>query len=136
VSSAPHTTTFISESPIGFRESIINYAKEIEELFAKMEGVRATVLPPNREALDEYFADVWEPVHTLAAAVISLSPDTSNPEKFKPYLEAEEARLGARLNSVDYVIDGTDTLTLITGAGRIEKVCTSQCMQHYLRLTL
>ena len=87
-----------------------------------MEGVRATVLPPNREAIDDYFTYVWEPVHTLTAAVISLPPGPSNPEKFKPYLEAEVARLGDRLKSVDYIIDGTDTLALITGVGRIEKV--------------
>jgi hypothetical protein len=42
--------------------------------------------------------------------------------RFKSYLEAEEARLSTNLKAVDYVIDGTDTLTLITGVGRIEKV--------------
>jgi hypothetical protein len=87
-----------------------------------MEGLRATVLPPNREAIDDYFIDVWEPVHTLTAAVISLPLEPSAPEKFNSYLEAEEARLSARLETVDYIIDGTDTLTLITGVGRIEKV--------------
>ena len=98
-----------------------------------MEGVRAIVLPPNREAIDNYFHDVWEPVHTLTAAVISLSPEPSNAEKFKSYIEAEEARLDARLKSVDYIIDGTDTLTLITGVGRAEKVSTLQCIQRCFR---
>ena len=101
-----------------------------------MEGVRTTVLPPNRESIDDYFTDVWEPIHTLTAAVISLQPGSSNPEKFKPYLEAEEARLSANLKAVDYIIDGTDTLTLITGEGRIEKVstCNLQSTRHHSRL--
>ena len=113
-----------AESRAGFRASIINYAKQIEELFAKMEGVRSHVLPPNREVIDDYFNDVWEPVHTLTAAVISLQPESNHPDKFKPYLEAEEARLAANLKAVDYIIDGTDTLTLVTGVGRVEKVRT------------
>jgi hypothetical protein len=134
VSSASLTIIRIAESPVGFRASIINYAKQIEELFAKMEGVRSHVLPPNREAIDDYFTYVWEPIHTLTAAVIPLQPGPNNPEKFKPYLEAEESRLAANLKAVDYIIDGTDTLTLITGAGRIEKVSTSRSTHYYSRL--
>jgi hypothetical protein len=111
-----------AEPPTGYRASIIYYAKKIEELFAKMEGVRADVLPPNREAIDDYFTYVWEPVHTLTAAALALQPGPSNPEKFRSYLEAEEARLDANLKAVDYILDGTDTLALITGVGRIEKV--------------
>ena len=96
-----------------------------------MEGVRSHVLPPNRGAIDEYFIHVWEPVHTLTAALISLQPGPNNSDKFKLYLEAEEARLAANLNAVDYIIDGTDTLTLIAGVGRIEKVSTLGNTRHY-----
>ena len=129
VSSASLTIICFTEFPAGFRASIINYAKRIEELFAKMEGVRSHVLPPNREAIDDYFTYIWEPVHTLTAAVVSLQPGPNNPDKFKSYLEAEEARLSANLRAFDYIIDGTDTLTLITGVGRIEKVSTSSRTQ-------
>jgi hypothetical protein len=87
-----------------------------------MEGVRAKVLPPNRVSFDNYFTSVWKYVHTLTAAVTPLQPDSGNLGKFKSYLEAEEARLSTNLKAVDYVIDDTDTLTLLTGVGRIEKV--------------
>ena len=123
-----------AESRAGFRASIINYAKLIEELFAKMEGVRSHVLPPNREAVDDYFNEVWDTIHTLTAAVISLQPEPNNPDKFKSFLEAEEARLAANLKAVDYIIDGTDTLTLITGVGRVEKVRTLRSPPHCSRL--
>ncbi|KAI0301375.1 hypothetical protein BC826DRAFT_989073 [Russula brevipes] len=116
--SLPHWLAFWA---VGFKWSIIDYAKKIEHLFAKMEGVRIMVLPPNREAVDLYFKFVWAPVHTLTAAVLSLSSGIDDSEKFKSYLEAEEARLGKNLEGVNYVIDGIDTLTLITGVGRIEK---------------
>lgn len=89
-----------------------------------MEGVRAEVLPPNRVSFDNYFTSVWNYVHTLTAAVAPLLPElgSSSLDRFKSYLEAEEARLSANLKAVDYVIDGTDTLTLLAGVGRIEKV--------------
>jgi hypothetical protein len=94
----------------------------IEDLFAKMEGIRAEVLPPNREMMDYYFTFAWGLVHTLTAAAPSLLPLSVSAEKFKPYLEAEEARLSVNLKAVNYIIDGSDTLSLITGMGRIEKV--------------
>ena len=112
----------------GFKWALVDYAQKIEDMFAKMEGVRSVVLPPNREAIDRYFGDVWEVVHTLTAAVQSQSSQSIGPDestKFKPYLEALEARLGDNLQAVDYVVDGVDTLSLITGMGRVEKVRTS-----------
>jgi hypothetical protein len=118
--SLPHWIAFWAD---GYKASIIDYANKIEELLAKMEGVRAEVLPPNRRSVDDYFRFVWESVHTLTAAVTPLQPDSgpSSGDKFKSYLEAEEARLSTNLKAVDYTIDGTDTLTLITGVGRVEK---------------
>lgn len=111
---------------VGFKWSIVDYARKIEELFAKMEGVRSVVLPPNREVVDGYFGYVWRAVHTLTAAVLSQSSlqsfGSDDLKKFKSYLEAEEARLGNNLRAVDYIIDGIDTIPLIAGVGRVEKV--------------
>ena len=87
-----------------------------------MEGVRVEVHPLNQQAVVHYFTNVWELVHALIAAVRALQPGPDDPEKFKTHVEAEEARLENNLRAVDYIIDGTDTLTLITGVGRIEKV--------------
>jgi hypothetical protein len=122
----------------GFKWSIINYAWKIEDLFAKMEGVRATVLPPNREAVDKYFTSVWEAVHPLTAAVSSQYPDLDDPEKFELYLESEETRLEKKLIAYKYVIDGIDTVTLITGGGRIEKVkdCAIHSTSSWTHLTI
>ena len=89
-----------------------------------MDGIRTEVHPLNRQAIVRYFTNVWIPVHELVAAVLSLGPVEDDLEKFKSHVEAEEARLANNLRAVDYIIDGTDTLTLITGVGRIEKVST------------
>ena len=127
---------------VGFRLSIIDYAHKIEDLIAKMEGVRGLVLPPNREAVDQYHIYIWDAIHTLTAAALSQSSSQSSVpddrKKFESYLEAEEARLGNNLRAVDYVIDGFDTLSLIAGVGRMEKVRIQQCMlrqPHFSELT-
>jgi hypothetical protein len=124
VSDVPPTVIRSAESLVGYKASIIDYAHKMEDLFAKMEGVRSEVLPLNLQAIIKYFTFVWEPVHTLIAAVLLLQPSQDDPDKFNSYIEAEEARLGNNLRAVDYIIDGTDTLTLITGVGRVEKVST------------
>lgn len=93
-----------------------------------MEGVRATVLPPNRRTADVYCERVWQLVHTLTASVLSLDSSMTDPGNLKFHLEAEEARLGKNLQAVNYVIDGTDILALIAGGGRIEKVRTGNAI--------
>jgi hypothetical protein len=124
VSCVSPTTTRVVESPAGYKASIIDYANKIQELFAKMDGIRTEVHPLNRQATIRYFASVWIFVHELVTAVLSSRSveGASDLEKFKSHVEAEEARLAKNLRKVDYIIDGTDTLTLITGVGRIEKV--------------
>jgi hypothetical protein len=89
-----------------------------------MEGIRTEVLPANRRLIDHYFTFVWKRVQKLTAAVPSPLYLPLDPEKFAPYLEAEVTRLSTNLKAVKYIIDGTDTLSLITGVGRIEKVGT------------
>src|SRR5258707_14250361 len=73
-----------------------------------------------------YFGYVWRAVHTLTAADLSQSsPPSSGSDdvkKFELYLEAEESRLENNLRAVDYIIDSIDTIPLIAGVGRIEKV--------------
>jgi hypothetical protein len=120
----------------GFKWSIVDYSRKIEELFAKMEGVRSVVLPPNLEAIDRYFESVWVPVHSLTAPMLSESSESSESyvpddiKKFNSYLEAEEARLGRKLGKVNYIIDEIDTIPVIAGIGRIEKVRIQQYLLH------
>ena len=120
----------------GFKWSIIDYAHKIEDLFAKMEGVRSmVVISSNREAVDQYFSKVWLYVHTVTAALSQSSSGLDDPKRFKSYIEAEEARLERNLRVVDYIIDGVDTLPLIAGVGRIEKVRIQQHAPHLPELT-
>ena len=112
----------VAEPSSGHRWSIIDYAHKIDELFAKMEGVRAHVLPANRATANDYFENVWRAVHKITAAVPTPQPGPTYPEKFDLYVEREKAQLVTRLEGVKYIIDGMVALNLITGESRIETV--------------
>ena len=97
-----------------------------------MEGIRCEVLPPNRRSINTYFSFWWRYLRTLTVAVTELPPDFDaihtkgfKLDIFASYVEAEEARLSTNLKAVDYIIDGTDSLTLLTGVCRVEKVGAS-----------
>lgn len=106
---------------IGHRAAMVHYKVLIEELFAKMEGIIPELRLENRGSAHDYFAMSWKAVHTLTAGLDDHAPDP-NQERFTTYVESEEKRVKANLEAVDYIIDGLDTLSLVTGAGRIEKV--------------
>jgi hypothetical protein len=99
-----------------------------------MEAVRTRVLLLNQQAANEYFLSVWQPVHTLTAA--APPDDFYGDENFTSYVESEEARLIKSLQDNKYVIDGADTLTMITGRDRIEKVRINLYIGHHLELIL
>lgn len=43
-------------------------------------------------------------------------------DKFKEYVEQEEARIEKNLEDIKYILDGQDTMVLVAGNGRLEKV--------------
>ena len=71
-----------------------------------------------------YFAT--PPVNLIRAYHTSLTQilksGVSLQERFKSYVEAEEEWLHEGLETVRYDINAMDTLLLVTGPGRIEKV--------------
>lgn len=96
------------------------------------------VQPINRSFVNDYLSSVYVPVATLRDAVSECIINDALQEKFSSHVEAEEARLRGNLQAVDYDIDAElalfiipgaffliylrDTLILVTGEGRIEKV--------------
>lgn len=133
--SLPHWVAYWA---IGHRAAMVHYKLLIEELFAKMEGIIPELRLENRGSAHDYFAMSWKAIHTLTAGLDDHTPDP-NQERFATYVESEEKRVKANLEAVDYIIDGLDTLSLVTGAGRIEKVsldggyhCVRRLMMNFL----
>lgn len=88
-----------------------------------MASLRALAHPANRIAVDNYFREVWNPVAQTCMSFRSFYPnDSTLVTKFQSYMDAEEERIRKNLEEIKYDIDALDTLALITGPGRIEKV--------------
>lgn len=103
---------------------MIDYAGKIDAILAKMDGISKEILPANRSSVDTYASLVWDSVEALT---VTLKDEYSwiNQDKFATYIQSEEDRLKERLKGVDYIIDGKDTLSLIAGVGRPERVSVS-----------
>lgn len=83
------------------------------------------VLPLNRNAIDEYFGH-WVFVRLeLLLRSTQTSKDWRDPNLKKLttwYTDLEEDRLDQNLQFFGYQIDAEDTVALITGPGRVERV--------------
>ena len=89
-----------------------------------MQETRRTVLPVNRNSLDSYL-EVWSWIFMLLHGVSTDldDDDTMHRDRFQEYIDAEERRIRENLESVRYIIDASDTLFLVVGAGNLDKVC-------------
>jgi hypothetical protein len=90
-----------------------------------MFAVLPTVRPENRNAVNDYLLSVYESVTTLTDSVNYCPRSDALRARFRSYIDSEEERLRKNLDEVDYDIDARDTLALVTGPGRIERVSLS-----------
>ena len=98
------------------------YAAQIDELLEKMFAVKALVLPANRRSVERYLSTSWSLIKELTAGFRRAEWTDTLHAKFSSYVADEEDRMRRRLETIRYDIDAADTLVLVTGPGRIEKV--------------
>ena len=87
---------------------------------------RKRLLPTNRAMVDIYLDSPT--VQRVDLIMYPLEPfvtklEENMKQKFIRYAKEEEKRMEANLKLMAYEIDAPSTLALITGPGRIEKVC-------------
>lgn len=87
--------------------------------------MRSTVLPENRYWADYYLKTVWPVAFELIKAFRQANVSDHIEAKFKDYAEYEENRIRKNLEDIRFDIDALDTVYVVAGPGRIEKVsCT------------
>ncbi|KAJ7177952.1 hypothetical protein C8R46DRAFT_667658 [Mycena filopes] len=106
---------------VGQHQALQMYVNKILELLSKMFAILPKILPVNKSLVNSYLSEIYEGIYTVVGSVNGCAIDTGLQERFRPYVEAEEARLRANLEAVEYDLDAADTLALITGAGRIDR---------------
>lgn len=94
-------------------------------------------LPCNRLLVDKYLRKAaLNTVDRIARSVLAKQryehDDTDALERFQDYVQSEEARLQRGLDRFD-TIDASNTLSMILGPGRLERV--SAALLQWLRCT-
>ena len=90
-----------------------------------MFALKPCIHPENRPMVDKYLEEMWL---SLVLAVMGLQPLILSEQiqrRFKEYVDVEEQRLKRNLETVRYRIDDLTTLSVVTGPGQIEKVCST-----------
>ena len=109
---------------LGWQISATIYRDKINHLFAKMFSLKSHIHPAVRSSVDTYLHTVWTGISELTLSLEPYYPPEGLREKFQSYIDDEEQRLREGLEAVRYDIDAMDTLVLVTGPGRVEKVST------------
>ena len=92
-------------------------------LFNQMFDMRSSIKAENRYWVDYYLSKVWMVAFELYS---SFRPPTDVPDgladKFEKYVTHEENRIRKNLEDIHYDIDARETVYIVVGPGRIEKV--------------
>ena len=99
-----------------------HYRDKIDHIFTKMFAIRPYDHVFNRDSVDAYLYAVWKRTSTITSSVLGTQQPSSLWQRFHLYVDSEEERLRKNLQVARYSIDAMDTLSLITGGGRIERV--------------
>ena len=114
--------------------AMTHYIVEIDRLLDNMFAIKSLVLPANRRFVERYLDSVWSLITELTNGFRRAEWNDAMREKFQSYVVEEENKMRERLETIRYDIDAADTLVLVTGPGRIEKVLLfteSLAMTHY-----
>ncbi|TFK64971.1 hypothetical protein BDN72DRAFT_846149 [Pluteus cervinus] len=123
--SLPH---WIAYWAVGWQATISRYKSKIYLLIRTIFLHLKHILPSNRRAVDEYLfhASFWR-IELLLRSTRSVNPnvlsDTDLMRITDAYEKEEEERLDENLQGVEYELDTPATVSLVTGAGRIERYC-------------
>ena len=88
------------------------------------------MLPENQPYATHYLLDIWKEVTDLTYSVKDMEGPDLPSEKFAAFEHAREKRLKHlkhRLEDLRYNIDSTETVYLVSGRRRIEKVSRFKC---------
>lgn len=99
------------------------YRDKINDLFAMMFALRRLIHRNNTASVDAYLGVAWSQVARICESFAPKSTfDTFLDATFQTYVDGEERTIMEKLDAFRYHVDALDTLALITGQGRIEKV--------------
>lgn len=117
--SLPHWVAYWA---VGWQITACKYRDKIHSLFAHIFSLRSTIKAENRYWVDYYLRTVWPVAFELTQSL--RSPDVAEhiEDKFSAFAQYEEERMMKNLEDIRFDIDALDTVYVVAGPGRIEKV--------------
>ncbi|KDR69973.1 hypothetical protein GALMADRAFT_145027 [Galerina marginata CBS 339.88] len=107
---------------VGFEVTLRQYCSRIRELFSYLHALYDLLIPGNAGVFSSVMGQIVEfviaRVHTISAD--NKEDEYQNPS-FQAYAESVEKQIEKRLERLNYLIDGSNTLSLVTGPGRLEE---------------
>ena len=127
INSLPH---WISYWPYGFEMTLQWYFRRIRKVYSEIHSLGNTALPSNLNHISRFLSS-WQMHFTedLLAGLRDVEEwdgmdweDDHEFLRFKDYVVENERRMKRKLCTVNYTLDEANTLTIIAGEGRPEKV--------------
>lgn len=105
--------------------AMVQQRNAINKMLDEMFSLVPILLPENRIFARTYLSTTWETVVTITSSLEGKWSSDFLEKMFKDYIKGEEDRIKRNLVDVKFKIDEVDTLYLVTGPGRVEKVTNS-----------
>ncbi|KDR69957.1 hypothetical protein GALMADRAFT_160132 [Galerina marginata CBS 339.88] len=108
---------------VGFEVTSRQYCVRIRELFSDLHSLYDSLIPGNAGVFSSVITS--QIVEHLIGRVHTIGADDKEDEyqnqSFQAYAEGVEKQLEKRLERLNYLIDDSNTLSLVTGPGRLEE---------------
>ena len=98
------------------------HRERVLEILSEMFSIYPALHPQNQKWAARYIRDIYPRCIELANSLEPWGDFPNLVEKFQEFDDAENERLRKNLEDIKYDIDDLDTLLLIAGPGRAEKV--------------
>ena len=89
----------------------------IDEMLERMFALLPHLRPENQMGARYYLSYVWDIVKSITVSLNVKYTSAFLKNAFQDYIQTEEKRIKRNLEDVKNVIDGVDTLLLVTGNG-------------------
>lgn len=107
----------------GWQAISSRYGEKVLGLLNHLFAIRDELLPENRYWADYYLRSVWPVAFELVKALRPANVPEHVEGKFQAFADLEEERIRQNLSDIRFDIDALDTVYVVAGPGRIEKVC-------------
>ena len=112
---------FDVEFCVGWQIASTWYITRIKAAISRIRDALPSILPLNRVDFDWYFTIHWSPIFS-AIAGFNQWKDATLQDRFQEYINSEEDRIRGNLEKIKYEIDTVETVSLVVGSSRLEKV--------------